>query len=80
MSLLRHPASDSTMAPLLSACLAESMGTFILVLFGIGFCSRSGIHWSASRIVAGGCRMGIRSYSSDLRKRRGFWSAPQTQR
>ena len=36
MSLLRHPASDSTMAPLLSACLAESVGTFILVLFGIG--------------------------------------------
>ena len=36
MSLLRRPTSDSAMAPLLSACLAESMGTFILVLFGIG--------------------------------------------
>ena len=36
MSLLRRPTSDSAMAPLLSACLAESMGTSILVLFGIG--------------------------------------------
>ncbi len=36
MSLLRHGASDSPIVPLLSACVAESLGTFILVLFGIG--------------------------------------------
>ncbi len=36
MSLLRSPPSNSAMAPLLSACIAESVGTFILVLFGIG--------------------------------------------
>lgn len=36
MSLLRHDASNLQSTPLLSACLAEILGTFILVLFGIG--------------------------------------------
>lgn len=36
MTLLRLKSPDSAMAPLLSACMAESIGTFILVLFGIG--------------------------------------------
>ena len=36
MSLLRNEKPNPAMAPLLSACIAESLGTFILVLFGIG--------------------------------------------
>lgn len=36
MSLLRNEKPNPAMAPLLSACVAESLGTFILVLFGIG--------------------------------------------
>ena len=36
MSLLRNEKPNPAMAPLWSACVAESLGTFILVLFGIG--------------------------------------------
>ena len=36
MSQLRNEKPNPAMAPLLSACIAESLGTFILVLFGIG--------------------------------------------
>ena len=36
MNLLRRATPASTMAPLLSACMAEMLGTFILVLFGTG--------------------------------------------
>lgn len=36
MSLLPLRKSDSHIVPLLNACIAESLGTFILVLFGIG--------------------------------------------
>ena len=36
MNLLRRATPDSATAPLLSACMAEMLGTFILVLFGTG--------------------------------------------
>ena len=36
MKLLERGSGDASRTPLLHACMAESLGTFILVLFGIG--------------------------------------------
>ncbi len=36
MKLLKRGTGDASRTPLLQACMAESLGTFILVLFGIG--------------------------------------------